>query len=69
MVWTREKERRARDHETSTQRDSMRGKAERKTMDKIYGHHQEVHDIRANGMEVKDVWRGKWHRAIQQATR
>ena len=40
VVWTRERERRARRHATSAQHDSTRGEAERKTTGKIDGHHR-----------------------------
>ena len=48
MVWTRDKERRARAHATSAQRDSTAttGRAEEKTTVKIHGYHQEGHHER-----------------------
>ena len=49
MVWTLEKERRARAHATSAQHDSAMGKADMKTAAKMYGRHQEGHECEWNG--------------------
>ena len=52
VVWTCEKERRARELATSAQHDSEKGKDEMKTTAKIDEHHQEGH---GSGMKVNYV--------------
>ena len=49
MLWTREKERRARYHATSAQHDITRGKINRKTTVKMYGYHPEGYESKWYG--------------------
>ena len=51
MVWTREKERRARAHTTSPQHGSTRGKTKRRTTAKVHGYHP------GGGIRRKTEWR------------